>query len=225
MLKSPGKVYRRDKLAFIYKTNDMGDSRFVRGHFNPGVTQNLAKFAASSRKVKNPSLSVNKKVGGGGGRYHSIVNTTQGNRRAMGGFKGFDDKLVSSTIVDGRAKGDERRLPLKNKANKFGNRAKVRKKCANLKGNQRHQNYPESKLTKNRMKNKGVGLHKNKGKDYVRKQSRNDRSSDRSERKMSSTSNNNITKSSGRGYGESSRRDNRVSKNSKINVSNAFDKR
>ena len=126
VLKSPGKQRgRKDKLAFIYKTNDNGDPRFARGHFNPGVSQNINKFTGSVRKVKNPSLSVNKKVGGGGGRYHSIVNTTQGGRRAMGGFKGFDDKLVSSTIVDGRMKGDERSIPLKNKANKIGSRVRV----------------------------------------------------------------------------------------------------
>lgn len=125
VLKSPGKRPRKDKLAFIYKTNDNGDPRIGRGHFNPGVSQNINKFTGSVRKVKNPSLSVTKKVGGGKGRYHSIVNTTQGNRRAMGAFKGFDDKLVSSTIVDGRIKGDERSIPLKNKGNKIGNRIRV----------------------------------------------------------------------------------------------------
>lgn len=125
VLKSPGKRPRKDKLAFIYKTNDNGDPRLVVRNFHPGVSQNMAKFTASVRKVKNPSLSVTKKVGGGGGRYHSIVNTTQGGRRAVGAFKGFDDKLVSSTIVDGRHKGDERRIPLKNKAGKIGGRMRV----------------------------------------------------------------------------------------------------
>ena len=125
VLKSPGKRPRKDKLAFIYKTNDNGDPRLVVRNFNPGVSQNMAKFTASVRKVKNPSLSVNKKVGGGGGRYHSIVNTTQGGRRVVGTFKGFDDKLVSSTIVDGRHKGDERRIPLKNKTSKIGGRMRV----------------------------------------------------------------------------------------------------
>ena len=116
VLKSPGKRPRKDKLAFIYKTNDNGSNRFGTRNFNPGINQNLAKFTASVRKVKNPSLSVTKKVGGGG-RYHSIVNRGHG-RRVVGTFKGFDDKLVSSTIVDGRMKANDRRIPLKNRPGK-----------------------------------------------------------------------------------------------------------
>jgi len=126
VLRSPGKRPRKDKLAFIYKTNDNGDPRLAMRNFNPGVSQNLAKFTASVRKVKNPSLSVTKKVGGDRNRYHSIVNTTQGGRRVVGTFKGFNDKLVSSTIVDRRGKGDERRIPLKNKTSKIGGKMRVK---------------------------------------------------------------------------------------------------
>ena len=127
VLKSPGKRPRKDKLAFIYKTNDNGSNRFGNRNFNPGINQNLAKYTASVRKVKNPSLSVTKKVGGGGGRYHSIVNRGNGGRRVVGTFKGFDDKLVSSTIVDGRMKGNDRRIPLKNRTGKVGGRVRVRR--------------------------------------------------------------------------------------------------
>jgi hypothetical protein len=127
VLKSPGKRPRKDKLAYIYKTNDNGDPRLAMRNFNPRTTQNVGKYTASVRKVKNPSLSVTKKVGGDRNRYHSIVNTTQGGSRRIGGaFKGFDDKLVSSTIVKGRDKGNDRRIPLKNKASKISGRVRVR---------------------------------------------------------------------------------------------------
>ena len=121
VLKSPGKRPKKDKYAMIYKTNDGSDNR-LRGIFNPRVTQNMINFASSVRKVKKTSLSVSKKHGGNVERYRSIVNGGQ-RQRGRTGFKIFDDKLVSSTIVDGgRTRGDERRIPLKNKGSKLGNK-------------------------------------------------------------------------------------------------------
>jgi hypothetical protein len=65
-----------------------------------------------------------------------------------------------------------------------------------------------------------MALHNNRNKDYIRKSSKNARSSDKRSRKKSVNSNNNIRKNGVQGNGEGSQRDRRVSRNSHMNSSN-----
>lgn len=127
VLKSPGKSKKRGKFAFIYKTNEGSNNRGPM-NFNPAGSQHLNNFASSVRKVKNPSLSVNKKINGNNNRYHSIVNAGQRGREPNH-FKGFEEPLINSTIVDGgrvKMAGNtikaDRNIPLKNKNSKLVNK-------------------------------------------------------------------------------------------------------
>ena len=116
VLKSPGKRPRRDRINMIYKTNDSSGQGIVGRHFVGGTTQGIKNGASSVRKVKNSSMSVTKKHDKGAGRYHSIVGPRRGPN-----LKNFDDKLGSSSIVNGRGfrGGDDKSIPLKNKNPKF----------------------------------------------------------------------------------------------------------
>ena len=123
-MKSPGKSKKRGKFAFIYKTNEGSNNR-IPVNFNPAGSQNVNNFASSVRKVKNPSLRVTKKANGNNNRYHSIVNAGQRGREPNQ-FKGFEEPLINSTIVDGgrvRMAGNpvkaDRYIPLKNKGSKL----------------------------------------------------------------------------------------------------------